>query len=796
MKSICTITARTSQTHRLMLGLLITASSVLPHLSAQAQLPVPLGSLTNVAVLAGSALTSTQGGTINGNVGINPGSTFILGIPPVTVNGATNLADGVSLLAQTDLTAAYLDAQGRGPDVIIAGGQLAGIRYAGVYKDNGAPASLNLTGALILDAQGDPDAVWIFQSASTLIAEVDSVVVLLNGAKACNVFWQVGSAATLRTRASFRGTIMAVSAITMENLATLEGRALASTESAVTLDNNTINIPICDLAVDDGSGFTIAKSLTNAYFEADAITPRPPRIGEAMNFVITIVNTGLVDLVSVAVVDTYDATQLQYANATPPSVNNVNDGAVNWINVGPLTAGASTSLVANFSVICGGASPFGTNQVAALAATDTNVAPTLAGVAVASYAIEHGFLGDTVWVDLNGNGLPDENLAVYGLNGVRVRLYEIVGIVTNFVGETLTATLGGLRGRFAFEGLSATGDYHAVVDRSTVPVTLAVNTSPLAIRTGLTDCGSLATADFGFMSASPTAVEMGEIQATVSVDRVQLGWSTLTERDNAGFNVYRAATPDGPRVQVNDTLIGGVGTGEGQAYTFAEATPLANGTYFYWIEDVDYDGTVRVQEPVKVEVGPPPSTIELLGSAALSGPGLYAVSAETFRHSGLHPAAVDASRLRVYVDDREVAAYITTDNSSLADWDYVLFYAEEGQRISLGYDEGAPLRMNFRFVFLEQGEGETLLARVTDEAAGMRVALSREHVRYLITGFHETMVWLLDVTDVRAPSVLLGAEIVQAADETGVYFSEPTVTNGTVFAVGSGAIKAIELIEP
>ena len=112
--------------------------------------------------------------------------------------------------------------------------------FPGLYKDNGAPASLGLTGTLTLDAAGDPNAVWIFQSASTLIAEVNSRVVLTNGAQSRNVFWQVGSSATLRTGVIFKGTIMALSAITLETLVTLEGRVLAR-NAAVTLDNASIS---------------------------------------------------------------------------------------------------------------------------------------------------------------------------------------------------------------------------------------------------------------------------------------------------------------------------------------------------------------------------------------------------------------------------------------------------------------------------------------------------------------------------------------------------------------------------
>ena len=233
---------------QILIGLVLAVTAWLPcRTLAAVLLPVDLGSAATFAVLAGPAFTSTSGGTINGDVGVSPGNSVTLGAIPVIVNGVVHAADAVALQGQTDLTTAYNDAASR-PLSALVSGELGGLTLPpGVYKDNGAPASLGLTGTLTLDAMGDPEAVWIFQSASTLIAEVGSRVVLINGATACHVFWQVGSSATLRTGASFKGTIMAMEAITLENSATLDGQALART-AAVTLDNNTINLADCSNA--------------------------------------------------------------------------------------------------------------------------------------------------------------------------------------------------------------------------------------------------------------------------------------------------------------------------------------------------------------------------------------------------------------------------------------------------------------------------------------------------------------------------------------------------------------------
>ena len=776
--------------NRLIMGVFIAMAVVFTHQNASAQDPVDLGTAANFGVLAGPSVTSTSGGTVNGDLGISPGSSYTPGAIPLTVNGDIHLANAVSALAQNHLTTAYNDAAGRPMSAVVPGGQLAGLTLPpGVYRDDGAPASLGISvgGTLILDGGGDPDSVWIFQSASSLIAESGSSVVLTNGADACNVFWQVGSSATLRTGVNFVGTIMAMEAITLETLAVLDGQALART-AAVVLDNNTITVPICASA-DDEAGYTIEKTLVDAN--------GPLSIGDEISFEITIVNTGIVDLVIVELADTYDTSQLQYVDAVPPSDDNVNDGTINWSNVGPLAAGSSTQVVANFIVVCTGASPFGTNTVAAAGSIDTNALPSMMEVATEPFEIEHGFLGGSVWVDVNGNGIPDEDLAVYGINGVTVNLYEIDGGVTNPVASTVTATENGLRGQYEFEGLNADGEYLVVVDQTTVPSQYPVNTTPLSETTELTDCGSEFGVDFGFLSATPTAVEMGDSRAEVDGDQVLVSWETLMERDNAGFHVYRATSPDGPRTQVNTELIVGVGTGGGRVYTFSDSESLADGTYYYYIEDVEYDGTTKVHEPVKVTVGEQATTGETIGATSLEGAGLYVITADTLRRSGIHPASVDPTRVRVYVDGSEVAAYVTTEQTIWAEWDYVVFYVEDGQQVRLGYDTGdEPLRMTFRFVFLEPGDGDVLIVRVPDEATGIHVALSREQVRYLVTGFQDTTVWLLDVSDVELPSLLLGAEIIQIDAETGVYFSETEAESGTVYAVGEGAIIEIDSMEP
>ena len=208
--------------------------------SAEAATPVPLGTAEPFAVLAGSAVTNTGPTVINGDLGLSPG-TAVTGFPPGTVNGSQHVTDAVAAQAQTDLTTAYNDAAGQAPTGTVSA-DLGGQRLApGVYR---SASSLGLTGALTLDAQGNANAVFIFQAGSTLTTASASSVNLVNGAQACNVFWQVGSSATLGTASSFRGSILALTSITVTTAATVDGRVLAR-NAAVTLDTNTITRSRC-----------------------------------------------------------------------------------------------------------------------------------------------------------------------------------------------------------------------------------------------------------------------------------------------------------------------------------------------------------------------------------------------------------------------------------------------------------------------------------------------------------------------------------------------------------------------
>jgi hypothetical protein len=174
---------------------------------------------------------------ILGDLGVSPGAA-ITGFPPGAVSGIIHSADGLAGLAQTQLTTAY-NLAAAGPSTTIPAA-LGGLTYSpGTYN---SATSFGLTGVLTLNALGNPNAQFIFQSPSTLTTASNSTVVLINGAQAANVFWQVAASATLGTNSSFSGNILALSSITLTTGASLQGRALAR-NGAVTLDTDTINAP-------------------------------------------------------------------------------------------------------------------------------------------------------------------------------------------------------------------------------------------------------------------------------------------------------------------------------------------------------------------------------------------------------------------------------------------------------------------------------------------------------------------------------------------------------------------------
>src|SRR5579863_772441 len=207
---------------------------------AQATQPT-LGTAANFAVLGASTVTNTGSTVVTGDLGVDPGSA-VTGFPPGIVIGTIHAADGVALQAQNDVTAAYVNLAGQSCNVNLTGQDLGGKTLtSGVYCFS---SSAQLTGQLKLDSQGNPASVFIFQIGSTLTTASSASVLQINDTQACNIFWQVGSSATLGTNTDFSGNILAHTSITATTGAEFNGSLYAST-GAVTLDTNTITHSPC-----------------------------------------------------------------------------------------------------------------------------------------------------------------------------------------------------------------------------------------------------------------------------------------------------------------------------------------------------------------------------------------------------------------------------------------------------------------------------------------------------------------------------------------------------------------------
>lgn len=205
---------------------------------------VDLGTASHFALLWASAVTSTGSSTLNGDLGISPG-TAITGFPPGIVNGVTNVNDAVAIQAQEDALNAFNVAAGLPSSADLSGQDLGGLNLvSGTYRYD---TSAQLTGILVLDGGNDESSVFVFQVGSTLTTATGTVVQLQNGAKACNIFWQIGSSATIGTSSIFVGNILAKAAITLNTKTTTDGGLYALT-AAITLDQNDVSQASCGTA--------------------------------------------------------------------------------------------------------------------------------------------------------------------------------------------------------------------------------------------------------------------------------------------------------------------------------------------------------------------------------------------------------------------------------------------------------------------------------------------------------------------------------------------------------------------
>lgn len=319
--------------------------------------PIDLGNATGFGVLGASAVTNTGPSVINADVGVSPGTsiTGFGGPPDGSLTGTVHQTDAFAAQAQADLTTAFNNAAGLTPTTSGLGDLTGKSLTPGVYSGGALSLSGNLTLA------GSASSIWVFQAASTLITSSASTITLTGGATSCNVFWQVGSSATLGSSSLFVGTVMADQAITATTGAAIDGRLLART-AAVTLDDNTVTLP-------QGCAAPAAPIVTGS----PAITSGSPTsgvVGTPYSYTVT---------ASGAPAPVYAVT----AGTLPAGLQL--DGSTGVISGTPTTAGSSTFTITASNGTAPDVSAIYTTTVAAAAAP----APAPAGpTAGASNAVE------------------------------------------------------------------------------------------------------------------------------------------------------------------------------------------------------------------------------------------------------------------------------------------------------------------------------------------------------------------------------------------------------------------------
>jgi hypothetical protein len=237
------------------IGLLALSFSLLPLLGLSAYATsINLGTAGSYAVLAGSTVTNTGSSVLTGDLGVWPG-TAVTGFPPGMVTGGTiNAGNAAAQTAESDLTTAYNTAMGLTRTSTLTGQNLGGMTLTpGVYF---FASSAQLTGALTLNTLGNPNAVFVFQIGSTLTTASSSSVIFTSSMSDSNVYWQVGSSATLGTGTTFEGNILALTSITLTTGATIGCGSALAINGAVTLDTNVIGGGCSNIVGGSGGGGT------------------------------------------------------------------------------------------------------------------------------------------------------------------------------------------------------------------------------------------------------------------------------------------------------------------------------------------------------------------------------------------------------------------------------------------------------------------------------------------------------------------------------------------------------------
>jgi hypothetical protein len=340
---------------------------------------VGLGTASNFSVMAGTTVTNSGPTTLQRNLGLSPGSD-VTGFPPgvVTPPATQEVANEVAVQAQNDLSTAYTNAEGRAATTL-TGAELAGQTLeGGVFRATADRKPLLLTGTVTLDGANNSDSVWIFQTDSTLTTGTGAVVRLINGASACNVFWQIGSSATIAGSTTFIGTLMALTSITLQNAVSVNGRMLAR-NGAVTMINDTFTGPDCTPAPTTTVSVptTIPSSTTGAPTTVAEVTTTQPEV------TIPGVTTTQPEVTIPGVTTTQPEVTIPGVTTTQPGVTTTQPGATTTL------AAAVTTTQPGATTTQAGA----TTTVAQAAATTTTAARSSTTVAGASGTVTTQRLG-------------------------------------------------------------------------------------------------------------------------------------------------------------------------------------------------------------------------------------------------------------------------------------------------------------------------------------------------------------------------------------------------------------------
>ena len=525
---------------------------------------------------------------------------------------------------------------------------------------------------------------------------------------------------------------------------------------------------------------------------------RPAVVGEPVIFSIVVTNTGDIPLTTVSVTDTYEVAYLAFANATPPASDSVNDGVLTWANIGPVAARAAASISVTFTSV---AETLGrTNRVVARPTAPPGEPTAYPKTNSTVYSAQYAWIGDTVWVDVNSDGIPNENLTTWGIDGVTLRLYRMVGGVPVFVAQTVTRTDAGRRGYFLFSGLTF-GDYQVDVDVATIPARLDVVTTRTTIPVSLTPDGFNVNADFGF-TFPPTAVTLKSFVAAGGAGGVAVRWETGVEIRNLGFNLYRSDSANGPRTRLNGNLIPGLGTSSGQVYEWLDAGATAGTTYYYWLEDVQDDFQTEVHGPA-IRWGTADSNRDpyTVGGFSTSGVGgLYRISYETLTNAGITAESIDPATLAVRIDGHVVPACVVAEGQVLQPGDFLLFYAPpspDSLACEIAVMPDAP-RMPLVLARPSRAAGNVWVG-AAEPGQGLYFDTTTNCVRYLVTDFTQAPVWLLDVTEETNSMLMYGYSYVSATNgHTAVYLSYSPTSGAvaTCLAVQDDVVIEVRTVNP